>query len=116
MNVQPKIWNSNSTNTRIHVFLNGQARCGSNDKQNKSPMHTRTDGVVFAEDSAKLTFCTTCEKDFLAAEKRMAAKRAKMIAKTGTPVTPSSDWSVQGNVRTWVCLPTGPQQLRASRR
>ena len=87
--VEPKIWNSNVSHSRIHVFLNGHAKCGSSDKQNVSPMHTRSDGQVFVEDTPGLTFCEDCEAAFLAAEKNMAARKARMVARTGAPFTPT---------------------------
>lgn len=91
MNIEPKVWNSNTKGTQIHVFLNGTAKCGSGDKQGRSPMHTRSDGQVFAEDTRGLSFCKACEKNFIAAEKKMAVKRARMIAKTGGVFAPQDN-------------------------
>lgn len=87
MNVEPKIWNSNTNGTQIHVFLNGQAKCGSADKQNVSPMHTRSDGMVFVEDTPGLSFCQTCETSFLSAERKVAARKARTAIKMGAPVS-----------------------------
>ena len=98
MNTEPKVWNTDLAHKQIHVFLNGRAKCGSNAKQGRSPMHTRSDGVIFVEDTKGLTFCESCEKAFIAAEKRMATKRAKMIAKTGVPFTPVTTFQLMPRV------------------